>query len=144
MLQLCTSEFSPLQSAPPLAGAGFVHVRLLALVPPPQDFEQTLQFNHAAQYPSTKRERIQLFSVLFNHTLSIQVPTYLPTYLPIKLHKHMATFLPTYLAINLPTYLPTYLPTVMLRISARVLINYWSSRVGAYSKVGAHSRVGAY
>ena len=34
--------------------------------------------------------------------------------------------------------------TVMLRISARALINFWSSRVCAYTRMGAYLRVGAY
>ena len=34
--------------------------------------------------------------------------------------------------------------TVMLQICARALINFQSSRVGAYLRMGAYSRVGAY
>ena len=32
----------------------------------------------------------------------------------------------------------------MLRISARAIINFWSSWMGTYSILGAYSRVGAY
>ena len=46
------SEF-PIQGVPSPTGDGFVHVLLLFLSPPLQDFEQKLQDNHADQPPFT-------------------------------------------------------------------------------------------
>ena len=48
------------QFAPPIPGAGLEHVRVLVLLPPKHVFEQSVQFPHSAQYPST-RIRIDIF-----------------------------------------------------------------------------------
>ena len=48
-----TSVSSPTHSAPPCAGAGFVHVRVLVAVPVPHVTEHLLTSDHSLQAPST-------------------------------------------------------------------------------------------
>lgn len=52
-VQFSVSEFIPLQSLPPCAGAGFAHFLSRVLVPSSQDEEQSDHFSHKVQLPST-------------------------------------------------------------------------------------------
>ena len=57
VLQSVLSSGTPTQSLPRYWGAGFVHVRSLSLVPPPQVTVHALQVVQATQLPSTGMER---------------------------------------------------------------------------------------
>lgn len=48
---------NPLQSFPPFAGGGLVHVRILVFTPLPQVFEHTLYFCQSEYPPCTTREK---------------------------------------------------------------------------------------
>ena len=72
-MQFEGSVLSPTQSAPPLAGAGLSHIRILFWVPCQHVTEQVPQFDQMDQTPSTDTET---FTIIWDVSFLLKAPSF--------------------------------------------------------------------